>query len=419
MFSLIKFEFKKLAKKRRNIITLLVSVIITIMCFSMPAMTFKYSDTKGVDYKGLKAIALKRENIKKHSIKMTEEQVAKDIKEYQGLFSKPENTLKDDKGEPYLKNDVYLSHVEPKSDYFYLICRNYNMHNNMYGLSSLLSINLQEGARFYETRTKKISTRLNKNYEGGNYSEQEKTFWLNKNSKIQKPYTYGYHEGWSSLIRIFESMIFALLAICIIIAPVFAGEYQCGADAIILSSKYGKNKLITAKIISAFAFASMVFFLNVIFAVAVPLLFFGIEGWNLPMQIYRLTTPYDLTFASGTLIYIGISYLVMLGTVSFTMLLSAKFKTAFTVLVIDIIILFLPMFMDAMSMGEGADNGLYNHILYLLPYPALMPSFDSYLSYSFGGITISLLLMRIIVYAGFTIILLPFIRNAFRKHQVK
>lgn len=414
MFSLIKFEFKKLAKKRINIITALVSVILTIIVFTLPTMRSETSDTKGNHYKGFKAIALKRENAKELSSKVTEEKITKDIKEYKRLFSMSENTRKDEWGELSLKEDVYLSYVYPKFEYFSMISRNYYKPNENLGVSNLLRINLQDGAKFYETRNNKISMLLNMDYEGGNYSEKEKTFWLNKNSKVQEPYKYGYYEGWYAVLSIFESLIFAILAICIIVAPSFAGEYQCGADAVILASKYGKTKVIKAKIVSAFAFATMVFFINVIFVLAIPLLSFGIEGWNLPMQIDNTIIPYSVTFASGTFICIGIAYVVMLGLVSFTLLLSAKLKTPFVVLIIDVMILFIPLFMK-----QGADNGLFNHILYLLPYQSLQSKFSSYLSYSFGGLTISLISMRIVVYGVMAITFLPFVKNAFRKHQVQ
>ena len=217
------------------------------------------------------------------------------------------------------------------------------------------------------------------------------------------------------MLQIFGSLIFAFLAICIIVAPIFSGEYQCGADAIILSSKYGKTKLIRAKIISAFIFVTIVFFLNIIFAVGIPLITFGADGWNLPMQINKLSIPYNITFASCTLLSVGISYLVILGIVSFTLFTSAKFKSPFTVLIIDVIILFVTLFL-----GQGADNGIYDHILHLLPYQKSMRDmFSAYLSYSFGGITLSLISMRAILYTIITIAFLPFIGIAFRKHQVQ
>ncbi|MDU1320770.1 MAG: hypothetical protein E6931_04575 [Clostridium botulinum] len=416
MFSLIKFEFKKLAKKKSNIITILVSVILTIILFSMSITRFEYFNLKG-HYTGLKAIELKKQDAKKLPIEVTEDQVAKDIKNYQSLFLNPANTKKTETGQLSLKNHVFLKYVQPKYDYLSMIAVNYckpGGESEVYDLSNLPRLKLQNGAKFYKTRNNKISTFLNMDHKGGNYSDKEKKFWINKISKVKTPYTYGYYVGWESLLRIFGTLVFTLLAIIITVAPMFAGEYQCGADSIILSSKYGKTKIIKAKIIAAFAFATIIFVLNLIFVLAIPLLSFGTDGWNLPIQIQQRIPPYKVTFLGATVMCIGIAYVVILGSVSFTLLLSAKLKTPFTVLIVQIIILFASLFMK-----EGADNSFYNHILYLLPSKAIDYEFSNYLSYSFGGIIVSLLLMRVIVYGIVGVISLPLVSNAFRKHQVQ
>ncbi|EJO5347386.1 hypothetical protein NRP93_001464 [Clostridium botulinum] len=416
MFSLIKFEFKKLAKKKSNIITILVSVILTIILSSMTITRFEYLGIEGHST-GFKAIELKKQDAKKLPTKITEDQVAKDIKNYQSLFSNPKNTIKTQTGQLSLKDDVFLKSVYPKYDYLSMIAVNYcepGGESKVYDLSNLLRLKLKNGAKFYETRKNKILTFVNMNHKSGNYSDKEKKFWNNKISKVKTPYTYGYYVGWESLLRTFGTLVFTLLAIIIIVAPMFAGEYQCGADSIILSSKYGKTKIIKAKIIAAFTFATIIFVLNVIFTLAIPLLSFGTDGWNLPIQIQNTIAPYKVTFLGAILMSIGIAYVVILGSVSFTLLLSAKLKTPFTVLIVQIIILLVSLFMK-----EGADNSFYNHILYLLPFKAIQSELFTYLSYSFGGITISLILMRVIVYAAMAIVFLPFVKNAFRKHQVQ
>ncbi|GAA0741660.1 ABC transporter permease subunit [Clostridium oceanicum] len=414
MFNLIKFELRKMGKKRFNIITILVSVIITIITFSMPITRFEYRGIRG-HRTGLKAIELKKQDAKKLPTKVTENQVAKDIKDYQRLFSNPKNTIKKENGQLSLKNSVDDKYVIPKFNYLLMISENYYEPDDQgYDFSNLRRLKLKNGAKFYETRKNKISTFLNMNHKGGNYSDSEKKFWINKTSKIKAPYSYGYYTGWSALLKYIGALFFTLLAIIIIVAPVFSGEYQCGADSIILSSKYGKTKIIKAKIIAAFAFATIIFVLNLIFALAIPLLAFGTSGWNLSIQIQDTMIPYSTTFLKTTFMFIGIIYVVILGTVSFTLLLSSKFKTSFTVLIVQIVILFISLFMK-----EGAENGFFNHILYLLPSKAINADVLTYLSYSFGGITVSLLLMRVIVYGAIGVISLPFARNAFRKHQVQ
>ena len=60
------------------------------------------------------------------------------------------------------------------------------------------------------------------------------------------------YEGWLTINTCFELLMFAIVAVCIVLAPVFSGEYQAGTDAVILSGKYGKTKLTTAKIMASY-----------------------------------------------------------------------------------------------------------------------------------------------------------------------
>lgn len=130
-------------------------------------------------------------------------------------------------------------------------------------------------------------------------SEAEKDYWRNMNSSVEEPFQYGYFGGWEIIISSSELLMFAILAICIVIAPVFAGEYQAGTDAVILSGKYGKTKLTTAKIVAALLFGVLAFTLHILVAFGIPLAAFGTDGWNLPLQITGLTVPYPAHISGG------------------------------------------------------------------------------------------------------------------------
>ena len=128
--------------------------------------------------------------------------------------------------------------------------------------------------------------------------------------------------------------VFAIMAVCITLCPVFSGEYQAGTDAVILSAKYGKTKLTTAKVIASVLFGLIAFTLHIIVAFGIPLTAFGIDGWNLPMQIANTTIPYHFTFLQGALINLGVIYLVLLAMISLTLFLSAKVKSPYIVLTV-------------------------------------------------------------------------------------
>ena len=99
--------------------------------------------------------------------------------------------------------------------------------------------------------------------------------------------------------------------------------------------------------------------------------------------------------------------------IGLTLLLSAKMKSPYLVLIVLIPILFIPMFLT-----PNGTTGAYNLILFLLPYRSTMPEFNKYISYQFGGLVLNTLTIRAILYFLLAIIMLPLARLGFKKHQV-
>ncbi len=94
----------------------------------------------------------------------------------------------------------------------------------------------------------------------------EKEYWLEKSNNTKIPFEYDFYYGYSNLYSTYEMLIIGVIAICICLASVFAGEYQNGTDKILLTTKYGKSKGVTAKILASYIFASIVFTIYLIFA---------------------------------------------------------------------------------------------------------------------------------------------------------
>ena len=197
----------------------------------------------------------------------------------------------------------------------------------------------------------------------------------------------------------------------------FSGEYQSGADSIILSSRYGKSKLVTAKIMAAFVYSVLVFTVFIVVGCGIQFAAFGADGWKLPVQVLNSIAPYSLSLLGATLTAIVTLYFVLLGMVSLTLLLSAKMKSSVPVLVTIILIMMLPMFL-----GISETSGVWNRILVLLPYRAAQPVFSSdfygYFGYPFGGVIFDIVTVRIVVYMVIALLCVPFARNAWKKHQV-
>jgi len=407
MKTLIKYEFLKILRKKSSIIIMSVSLLVTAFLFGLPVIQYQAYNKDGV-IKGLDGISYEKRQYAQLSVVLTEEYIADTIREYQKLFENPENVGYDG-NERFLIGDAYWNFVAPREKLLKVIATNYNKPGEYSGLNKLLEITTE--VNFYKTRNEKIETLLNSSFL--KLSEKQKEYWHSISSQVKTPFKYGYYEGWEIIITSFELLMFAILAICIVIAPVFAGEYQARTDAVILSGKYGKTKLITAKIASSFAFGILAFTLHIFLAFGLPLAAFGLDGWNLPIQIINTTIPYPFTFLQAVIINTGIIYLVLLAMISLTLLLSAKLKSSHLVLAVLVPVLFVPMFLSSNGI-----TGAYNLILFLLPYRCTIPELNKYISYQFGSLVLDVLSVRAILYTVLTAIILPFARLGFKKHQV-
>ncbi len=370
MGTLVKFELKKLFNKKMNIIVIIVCLFFITLLFFMTGKDFLATDNSGKSYKGKEAISVRKEQMKEISGTLTNEKIIKEIEKLQELHNDSNNLITNSDGEVDFKREIYNEYLNNRLNLLTNINRVYANYNASY-INELFNINLNEQKDFYETRRQRIEEKLNQSYDGKTYTNQEKEYWLEKSNSTKIPFEYDFYYGYSNLYSTYEMLIIGVIAICICLASVFAGEYQNGTDKILLTTKYGKSKGVTAKIIASYIFAILVFTIYLIFAIGPVFLMFGTDGGNLPIQLSNILSPYALTFFQSLLYNIVISYTVLLGMVGLTLFLSSKLKNPMNVLVIDIAIIILPVFLSIKSAF-----GILNKILFLMPYNAIYSNFS-------------------------------------------
>ncbi len=406
---LVKYEFLKILRKKSTLIVMVASLLVTAFMFGLPILRYQTYNQDGV-INGFAGIEYEKMQAEKYSVPLTDEYITNTIREVQQLFENPDNVGYDGY-EKFLIDSAYWDGIAPRENLLGMIAKNYADPNESVGYNTLPDLDISEGTDFYGARQEKIEKLLNAS--SHELSEGQKAYWRDMNSKVDEPFTYGYFEGWEIIISSFELLMFALLAVCIVIAPVFSGEYQAGTDAVILSAKYGKTKLTTAKIIASYLFGALAFTLHVVVALGLPLAAFGFDGWDLPLQIANTTIPYPFTFLQSVLVNLGVVYLVLFALIGLTLLLSAKMKSPYFVLIVLVPVLFIPMFLS-----PNGTTGAYNLTLFLLPYRSTVPEIGKYISYQFGGLVLDAFTMRAILYAVLTAVMLPLARLGFKKHQV-
>ena len=237
-------------------------------------------------------------------------------------------------------------------------------------------------------------------------------------AEIDIPFSYSYDGGWQRVRELLDSygMIFLIFGISICIAPIFSGEYSNKMDSLILSTKYGKQVEIWAKLIMAFSFTLLISVIYLLIQLAAVLMLYGTSGANNPIQlILKLkNVVYPLDNIELTVIYIICVVCATLLSTAITCVLSSKMKTSFSAIIICFMLTIIPVLVQIPEKYR-----LLNKIYSLLPsrmiqskniFPNYMYGIGKWLAPAYHFIP----LFCILAGAGLTVIAF----RGFRNHQV-
>lgn len=178
-------------------------------------------------------------------------------------------------------------------------------------------------------------------------SEGEIRFHQRQNDTVPTPLQYEYNKAYGRFESLqFTTLMFAAMVVVICVAPIFAEEYTTRVDALILSSRYGRWKIVAAKIITGFTFAIFVSALYFLVNLLEQIWIYGRGNPSAPIQVLsqfaKSSFPLNVWQMTFVLIVCGILSECLIAAV--TMVCSAKMKSPFNVVIIGMIISVLPMF---------------------------------------------------------------------------
>ena len=183
------------------------------------------------------------------------------------------------------------------------------------------------------------------------YSEAERAYWMEMRSSVSEPIEYGYSGGWDNIVNCFAFLVFAILAVCVTLAPVFSFEYQSGADAVVLATKHGRTRLVAAKVLAALVYATAYFAACTAIVVGVSLAFYGADGFGISIQSIALSSPYPLTAGQAALLSIGLMYAACLGFACLTLALSSRIRSTLPVFVADVVLVLFTGLIPSAGVG--------------------------------------------------------------------
>ncbi len=408
MKTIIGFEWKKIFERKFNIIAMLVGyVLIVILSMNFIMGVTYYDETSAQVVHGVQAIRAIQEESNSLTDYLTEEYLSGFIAEIQ------QSNIPLETDEEYYRQ----KNRTPLVNLLRLVANNYTESGRYYADYSILNeISNDDGIHFYERRIEKTKEYLNNENFGGGYSEEEKEFWLSKTEQVQTPFKWGDKNAMDIVWLTIQLGFYLIFVIAICITPVFASEYESGAVALLLTTKMGKTKLIYAKILASVLFAFIYLLLGIGLGVLIDGIFIGLDGADLPLQLWRTIVAYDWNVGKACLVNVGILLLIALMMTLLTLLLSSRIKSSLVVLVLDFVLLIAPIFLP-----QSKTSRLWNHIYSLFPTWTmnLQSVLSSFYSYQFGTIVISYLGMIVLVYSLISLISLFGIKGGFANHQVK
>ena len=416
MGSLIKFELKKICSQRVTQVA-----VIVIAAFLAWATTFNISsqyafdpNAVGVEFEGASAIAQQKENADALAGPISDKAATDAIREWKTFMVGDEIAERYQWGDANASADAkeYWDFYAPRGSYLSLIVGPWMQGFEM-PVSVASRINTSTTLDLYGQARQKVASELAAGNDVFVYTEAEQAFWKEKVSNVQTPVEYGYAGGWLDFFDMSAFLIFALIVCAIACASVFNTEYRERTDAVLLSTKLGKSKLGSAKVIASVIVASVVYLVLLAVLLGVPLAFFGTEGAGLPLQLRELCNAYSLSLGAAVLLICVVGYLVMLGLLGVTLLLSSRMRSSMGILAIIAAIVIVPMMMSNLH------NNIANHILFLFPYLALdANNFFDMVSYSLGPLVVEYPVALAIFYAALFVVGTVLSRRWFSKHQV-
>lgn len=395
-YNLVGFEYKKIFKRKSAVIALIL--VTAAVVFSPLAIFFGTSYIDGEPFEShYQAMVKDRAYAMALSGRAIDETL---INETKAAYSKIPMV------ERYGVTPEYQEHARPYSEIFRIM--RWSINVNLEGLRALTEDDM---LAFYQLRHEQVAADI----QAGAVSNTAKNTLIKLDNKIKTPFIFAYIDGFDSLIGgIYTIGITCAFALAICIAPIFAGEYSAGTDQLVLSSKLGKSKVISAKLFAAISLSVIYFILLVLFAVVTCMLVYGYDGANAPIQLIMSYIVYPLSILESVMIFAVCTFCGTLLIAASTLLLSSKLKSPFSVIIIISTLIFVPMMLNVPETAVW----IYN-LFSLLPTSMMsIWAVFSHVPYDiFGLIVLPYIFLPIFAILA-SIAMLPLARKSFRNHQI-
>ena len=400
-FDLVGFEYKKIFKRKGAIIAL---ALVTILTLLLPMTVFMGNVPigDGIVESAYQVRMKEREYARALSGRSIDEVL---IEEVWKAYSKI----------PPVASNVSFVTIPEYREYAMPYSSIYQILNPVYGSQFRLMQNFSEEQvqNFYQIRHENVANKI----ATMNISDQSKDILMQSDRQIETPLIFDYIGGYDYFLSMLYTIgVFAAFAIAICLAPVFAGEYSTRTDQLILTSKYGKNKIIKAKLFTGISFCSCICLALTILTYLIGCIILGFDGENAPIQLWYSLAIHPLTMWQVAVIYSICFFFATILVSAVTMVLSSVFKSPFGVIIIICILIFAPMMFNVPD-----NNILLINLSKLLPTNMMWvwALFVDYHPYELFGLSLKPYVFLPVFAIALSCVLILFSYRSFKNHQVE
>ena len=400
-WNLVSYEYKKNLRKRSVQIALLLAVLVTAFSVVGTLLGSHYVDGKPYE-SNYDAMVKDRAYARNLSGRLLDKTL---IMETVNAYAQIPESNK------YQDTEEYLTIARAYGPVYGMVRSVLNTDSKRFNMEDFQVLTDEQADAFYVTRHNQLEyviaqTRM---------SEHAKQQVIDLDAQIKTPLTFSYTDGYTRFFVIVYTLgLIAAFVMAICVAPLFSGEYVSGADQLILSSKHGKNRLIAAKLFTGFSLAAVICLALTALSFGMSLAIFGADGGSAPLQLYLISSPYPLTMWQTALLLAVCTFFACMMTTAITMLLSAKLKTPFGVIILIGVLLIAPM------LGSVSEQNIVLYKLYnLLPTQmADLWSVIGRIQYEFFGLVVRPYVFLPLFAVVVSVLLTPFAYRSFKNHQI-
>lgn len=345
-------EMKRLIRTKSVWILMIAMVVLAAVMAYVPVTFIRAYKTDAGNVQavtGVQAVKISKETRKDMEGEVTEEKIRQAIRVLNEMYQEYGSSFMEE-----VPADVYAEKIYPIMPVLNVIEQVLVPDGkNLYNMEAF-DVKEEDAATIYEKYREEIQG-LSQNPEL--VKEMQKI-----SGSVKTPFTY---ESGMTLETVDYYTIYLFLvmfAFIVIASPVYAAEYQTGADDVIRCTKNGRVRIAVTKILVTFTLAVTTFVASSLTFVAVLYILYGGSGFGTSIQMGYVFYLPALTIGSMLKLQIAGGVLFTLATVSFVLFLSSKCKNVQTALISAFGIAILPMILNM-----AGNNNVLNIMRCILP----------------------------------------------------